>query len=742
MKTYETILSSLKQRNEIPDNDLEDFLIQTYQLLDNSDEETYNKCLAAICHVANSNPSNSMVRQLLHDCIVKSRIFLYNNLLQYDQGYIPVNSFQDDIARSYYTSNLTHTTLTRQQKEIFNIFQKDRRLIVSAPTSFGKTRIISEIIAHNHYSRIALIMPTVSLLSEQYQALKQQVDGYVVSRSSKIQIDDEGKYLLILTPERMNMFMEEHPDFKFDFFVMDEVYKADYKLDDGRYRVFADVLYRLAKTDTDFYLIGPYISDFSKKFRLKFGATMLRYETEIVQKDYYSFDHITNRGFHSVEGSQIRIVGDRAKNLLRILASDSIDGKYLIYRYQKRYVELQATSLLENWPQKMHDTALVEYLSTRVSPDWDLISCIKRGVAFHHGGMPRYIQDLIVDAFNDNSPQGIDYLFCTTSLTEGVNTHAKNVVIYDKKIGAGEQLQTLDKKNIEGRAGRFMKHFVGRVFYLEDSEDAEENVTVELEGFDSDRPSIETLIQMDEADIADEHKSSTAAMMKELSDLSIPYNLIKNNKYIPVSGQVAIIESLRASKSLRESCHFEGTIPKAEQLGTILGLIYDHLFTDSNKGKNFRGDVGKSILIGMTKFYIYNRPSFKQLLESGTVTRTSKNMSTRIRYVFDLVSKYFEFIWPRYLSAFEVLYNFVATEQGAKIIKLEMIIATLEYGTAQPHEIILRDAGLPNDVIKNISAHFSQCQTFEDVQRVAKINRQRLVSGLHPVEARMIERYL
>nr|CDS57633.1 hypothetical protein SYMBAF_250009 [Serratia symbiotica] len=51
---------------------------------------------------------------------------------------------------------------------------------------------------------------------------------------------------------------------------MDEIYKADYKLNDDRYKVFADILYRLTKSGADLYLIGPYISAFSEKFRSKF----------------------------------------------------------------------------------------------------------------------------------------------------------------------------------------------------------------------------------------------------------------------------------------------------------------------------------------------------------------------------------------------------------------------------------------------------------------------------------------
>ncbi|MBE5204756.1 hypothetical protein IG612_19680, partial [Pectobacterium sp. FL60-S17] len=74
-------------------------------------------------------------------------------------------------------------------------------------------------------------MPTVSLLSEVYNDFKNDFsEKYMVSKSSKIKIDEGKKYILILTPERMSVLIQENSNLNVDFFVMDEIYKADYKL--------------------------------------------------------------------------------------------------------------------------------------------------------------------------------------------------------------------------------------------------------------------------------------------------------------------------------------------------------------------------------------------------------------------------------------------------------------------------------------------------------------------------------
>lgn len=735
-------IGKIRSKQEVSTDTLETLLIDVYRLLDSKDERDYNQCLSAICHIANYNSDDSMVQQLLHDCIVKSRVFLYDNLLEKNnETYVPIISPQDNLLRNFYTSQKTNTTLTRPQKEIFDAFQRNKRLVVSAPTSFGKTRIVREIILHNNYKNIAFIMPTVSLLSEQYQELRKSVEGYTISKSSKVKIDKDKSYILVLTPERMSAFLEDNRSFEIDFFVMDEIYKVDYKLDDDRFRVFSDILYRLAKTDADFYLAGPYISDFSSNFREKYNVELKKYSTEIVQKDYYSLDNNKNKGFHSVENGSIKIIGDKFKNLLRLVSEESIDGKFLIYRYQKQYVEDTAKKFLNTWPVKPHNKELIDYLSNSVSPNWDLISCIKRGIAFHHGAMPRHIQDLVVDEFNDSSDNGLNYLFCTTSLTEGINSAAKNVVIYDKKIGTGDLLKTLDRKNIEGRAGRFMQHFIGRVFHLETQEDDDGETSVEIEYLDNANAALETLIQLESDDVPQTKTELLKAHTEELADLEIDPLIIKENRFVKVDGQLQLIQHLRTGNNL-DNYYFREQLPVKDCLDNILSCCYDYLFTDHDKGRNFNTEIGKSILIGLTKFYIYYTPSFKELLSSDTVQKARANDNSRIRYVFDLMSKYFEFSWPKYLKTFSNVYNFVATEKHQPLISLDMVIAKLEYGTTENHEIILRDSGLPNEIVKKLSHHFKDCETYEDIYNVSRSKNNEIKSSIHPIESKILDKYI
>ncbi|WP_076736531.1 DEAD/DEAH box helicase [Cronobacter sakazakii] len=720
---------------------IEEGLIKIYRLLD--DDKNYNQCVRVICHIADKKIKDALVQQLLHDCIIKSRIFMYDDMLELsDISYKPDISPQDIFLKNFYTSSKSDTTLTKPQKEIFNTFQKNRRLIVSAPTSFGKTRIIREIISHNNYRMIVIIMPTVSLLSEVYSDFKQQFESeYTVSKSSKISLDDNKKYIMILTPERMSVLIQENPALSVDFFVMDEIYKVDYKLNDDRFRIFSDILYKLTNSGSDLYLIGPYINDFSQRFREKFDIVMLRFDLEIVQKDFYELDYENGRGIKEIEGNKIRVIGNKYENLLRIALNSKIDGKYLIYRYQKHRVEALAEKFKNEIPQCNFNESLVEYLEKNVSKNWSLIDCLKRGVAFHHGAMPRYIQDLIIDEFNSKNG-GVKFLFCTTSLTEGVNSTAKNVVLYDLKIGDGKVIDNLDRRNIEGRAGRFMQHFLGRVFYMEHIERKESEVTnVEIEFIDSNDPDMETLIQINDADVNREHRNKLQKFTAELNNEKIPLSLLKENKFVNLVGQIELIRHLRLDANF-EKYHYSSQRPTLDKVESILFVIFDFLFTENNKGRRFRNEMERKILIDLTKFYIYRQPSFSMLLNSNSMKFLSKEENPRIRLTFDLITKYFEFIWPRYLKAFENILNFVANEKSMKPVNMDYFIAILEYGTNQNHEIILRDAGLPKEIVSKVSGIFNGCINYQDIQRVFKNKRREIESKLGSIEIKIMSRYV
>ena len=59
-----------------------------------------------------------------------------------------------------------------EQKKISDLIKSHKNVIVSAPTSFGKSLLIEEIVASRDYKNIVIIQPTLALLDETRIKLK------------------------------------------------------------------------------------------------------------------------------------------------------------------------------------------------------------------------------------------------------------------------------------------------------------------------------------------------------------------------------------------------------------------------------------------------------------------------------------------------------------------------------------------------------------------------------------------
>jgi hypothetical protein len=131
----------------------------------------------------------------------------------------------------------------------------------------------------------------------------------------------------------------------------------------------------------------------------------------------------------------------------------------------------------------------------------------------------------VVRRFNSGD---LDFLICTSTLIEGVNTQAKNVVIYDHKI-AKRSIDYFTFNNIRGRSGRMFKHFLGRAYLFEDPPQEElpfVDFPLYTQGPDA---ATELLMQIDDADLLREAKERVDEV-KQQKHLS--YEIIRANSSI------------------------------------------------------------------------------------------------------------------------------------------------------------------------------------------------------------------
>lgn len=729
------------------------WLKKVYRLLDSDDNYYYNLCLASICHIADSNPMNPMVQAILNDTMIKSRIFLYREMLGKKNKHFlednPLNLISE-FAKLFYTDEMSGTVLTKPQKEVLALYDKRKRLVLSAPTSFGKTKILEEIILNNNYKCVAIIVPTNALLSENHHRLKSNsliTDRYKIVCSSKIDIKPgfDQNIIFILTPEKLLNLLDENL-FVFDFFVFDEFYKIskDFESDengdcDRRYKIFQYALYTLVQNpDANFYMIGPYINKFSKNFLEKEGADFKEYDIEIVQKQIFS-------GKENIDNFlKIDLKKEKKKNLCKVLdrlreqkhqsliyvpkqeTAEKI-AEFLTAHLEKSSLDLSENNILVNF---------IKYIKENISSEWSLTNSLANGIAFHHGGVPRYIQAEIVSLFNSGV---IHSLVCTTTLAEGVNTTAKNVIVYESKKDR-TPLTTFDRKNIEGRSGRFAEHFLGNVFYLDKPQNSEKETSVNFELYDEKSLGQEDLVLMRDKDLSLENLNNKEKILKKLYDKKIPHELIKKNRFINIDKQINLIESLRSEPVLP----FEAILNNGDFIRRrdLFEKLIENIYKLPSIGG--RGDWKGYTIKQMTwlAFDYIKHPYFKTIMDNIIVASSSKNVNTRIRKSLRILCQHFEFLLPRYAQAFQEIYNFVAKERGERSIELGYIISLLEYGTSDQVAILLRDAGLPLEIVNKVKRMFGNCENMNALMERKRNIRPLLEKVLNVFELKMLDRYL
>lgn len=384
--------------------------------------------------------------------------------------------------------------LHRYQKEVLNMFTKEHRnrYFLSAATSFGKTFLIYEIVRKMRYSNIAFIFPTISLLSEnifkiytklEYAWIK---DNYTIHTLSDTEIQGE-RNIFIFTPERYLSFLDKNDGLNLDFVFVDEVYKLDngFIIDEMPQENERDVAYRIAlyellkNENTDALLVGPYIvfpCDNQSSFKVfldRYDFVPIDYNLyDIVDKDEVIINTALNVEVNDTFNLTFteRTKKARVVQLVKQLLERSENT--IIYCGQKTLTEKYAKELINvetGLENIVNDkvTRLINHIGNlfidRKGNQWIVSKALKKGIGIHHGLVPKYIQQEIISLFNEGI---LKVLICTTTITEGVNTTAKNIIVLSGKKGT-KNLKKFDAQNIEGRAGRFMEHYKGRVFIMD-----------------------------------------------------------------------------------------------------------------------------------------------------------------------------------------------------------------------------------------------------------------------------------
>lgn len=393
-----------------------------------------------------------------------------------------------------------------------------RNVILSAPTSFGKSLIIDALIASGKYNNVVICVPTLALIDETRRRLAERFgsDFKVVTHPSQ---GVEQRNLFVYTQERV-VEQEDFPPI--DLFVIDEFYKLDSQ-DEGRTGLLNQALYRLLKTGSQFYFLGPNVEQIAPDLPARFNAQFVQSDLSTVAIDV-----------NDVGGSGPDL--DRLVTLCRTLTEPT-----LIYCQSPRQARDVARALFDNGASDLQPALgqAVRWISENYDPEWLVGRALTNGIGIHHGRIPRALSQFMVRAFNRGD---IKFLVCTSTLIEGVNTAAKNVIIYSNRI-ARQQFDFFTFNNIRGRSGRMFRHFIGRVFLFHPPPAVElPHVDVPAITQPASAPS-SLLVQIDPDDLTTDSKERMRSIFDQQS---LSLDTIKESRGISPELQIAIADDIRA----------------------------------------------------------------------------------------------------------------------------------------------------------------------------------------------------
>jgi hypothetical protein len=601
----------------------------------------------------------------------------------------------------------------RVQAEVYRRLLDGENVVLSAPTSFGKSLVIDALIASGNYRNIVVVVPTIALIDETRRRLSRFSPEYKLITHVSQPLADRN--LLLLTQERV-LDLAELPDV--DLFVIDEFYKLSPDRDGGLDRTYLlnQAFQRLYRTGAQFYFLGPNIQ------ALKAG----------IPDDFLGRLIFIRTGVSTVALDEIHVdVGEDAHAALAELCS-GLDEPTLIYCQSPRSVRQVLAALIDgdvSAPHASLDRA-VEWTSRAYHPDWSVCRGLAHGIGVHHGQLPRALAAFMVRAFKERR---LRFLICTSSLIEGVNTPAKNVVVFDKKIGTTD-FDFFDYGNIRGRSGRMSVHHVGRV-YLFHATPSEELPEVDIPALSQpdDVPS-SLLLGLEPDEMSDRSRDRLQAL---LADARLSAEVLRASVGLDVERQLETATVIEQDLNTYAPLLRWTGIPNRAQLEAAAGLIWTHL----NAGRREHGAFSASQLATRISM-LRDSTDVGEMVgyQASTAFRITRGdkIDEIVEDVLDFLRFWASHTFPRLLIALDRIAGAVLARHGVATGDFTVFAAQVENLFLPVPIVALEEYGLPRIVAMKLR---DQLQPDGDLDatlaRLAAIDPETV--SLEPFELELLE---
>ena len=633
-------------------------------------------------------------------------LYMYINKICIERN---IHSFYNDlysiVSRSKYDEKIV---LHPQQVECLNLLENGNNILISAPTSFGKTYVALEYICRKEFKNVVFVVPTLALMTELSKKIYKNFNKkYKIITDSKQQKGDNN--IFVIVPERVDYKFINEID-NVDLLVFDEIYKlnkASNIYEDKRLIPMNSCYFELVLIAKQVLLLGPFIKD------VTFDRSILK--ENII--NYYS-DYNPVLIEHSlIHGDKKAFILNRIRDSLRTIVYFSSPNK--IYSFCQDILECL---------DDIKDDKLADWCDKNIYQGWIPSSMLRKDVCIHFASLPSFFKKYVEYQYNNEMYHNV---LCTSTLLEGINTPTEELIIYDD-----EDMQSPFKfNNLIGRVGRLDTYKRGHVYYFDSAFDSmflndNKYISLEIVAESTEALSIEDAIFLGKShdNLNDSDKELLSKVNEILEKQKICIESFKSNPTINIQNFInfymtidEFFELIKSYMQIKDD--YKKQLPiKLKIIAKMIELIpiknrfkiieFNNKIVEYNKNtedklKNIRVEVLISQLLDK-KTSIYKKINRIVLPYVGKID--NPNLSTFVEMLFYLAFTYIKYDLAQIVVFYELIFNeeYVNTMDSDKKMMLDEFynefisrIKNRNYDD-DPLSKLLDEIGIPGTDIKNI----------------------------------------
>lgn len=593
-----------------------------------------------------------------------------------------------------------------QQVEVLNFLLEGNNVLLSAPTSFGKTFIALEYMARATFSNIVFVVPTLALMNELSSKIRKKFGKeYNIITNSFENLSE--KNIFILVPERIDQtFLIEITKVSIDLLIFDEIYKLKRRNSESKKSLDKRLIslnkgyFDIVNKANQVILLGPFIKEI-KFERTKLNDNIVKYYSD------YAPVYIKTLFINDDRNDFIKL--NINTNSSKLIYFDSPNSIYKFCSENELTSNISLNNSLTKWCDK--------YIST----DWLPSKMLKKGIGIHHGNIPTFMRKYVENLYNNKE---IVNMFCTSTLLEGINTPTEQLIIYDSK-----KLSAFQTNNLIGRVGRLDTFKQGLIYYFDKNLEQyiigdDKYETIEIVAESNEIDDLEELLYLEKERklLNEEQLQRLQILEKKLKRYNKTIEQLKKTDGFSMESLNLFLDNIENLFSLLEKLFksMNSTNPKEKKNATIIRCNIIELFMkiipdkksllvqiNKDSSHKIKSSVCVNSLLIFTPNNIYTKIN-KQIEKNKTRLSTEK-LNMFVDYLFYLAFGYIKYELNKIVNycnfIFDEEYINNLSESRMHLIKVlnDEILRRFEVFNSDDNKVIkiLLDIGIPyNDAIK------------------------------------------